>query len=629
MRLFKRLFFVFSLTIVGFNFHFSQTGPAGVGDNTSNVLWLKADGGTSSKVNGDPVSFWIDESGNGNTVAQGNANQQPIYLTNGINGMPVIEFDNNSTANQNDFFSAPDAPELDNTNGLTVFSVVRPQTLGSARSIIAKRNNVGADQSYMFFFFTGNRLFLDLDGNNDRFDTNPIDFPNNTNYILTFLYDGSLAAAQRCRVFSEQNLLRTATETSAAIPDYNSPLVIGATHVGDSRSFGGQMAEIIMYREALNITEKVIVDNYLSGKYNITLSSNDFYAGDLPVNDDYDFEIAGIGQTSVTDNHVAFANTVSGGLGIQYQSGFDNGDYLMVGHKFPSNAINTVDINVVAGGPLEARWERIWYFDITNTGAAINTQISFDISDGGMGDAVTAGTDSDYKLLYRSGTSGNWTIVATANAVLGDRIFFNYSFNADAEDGYYTIGTLEMIQSPLPVELTFFDANVIENSDVKLEWETASEINNNYFEIQHSKDGVNFKTIGKVIGAGNSSVTNRYHLMHKNPNEGVNYYKLYQVDFDGTKTEEGIEIVNLKMDTYFEVFPNPANDVINFISNTKEEGRVTIVDLNGKLIYQSDLIYETNKNVLNIESLENGIYFVQFYDKYNELLKSVKFIKEK
>ena len=160
-----------------------------------------------------------------------------------------------------------------------------------------------------------------------------------------------------------------------------------------------------------------------------------------------------------------------------------------------------------AGGPIELRWERVWYMDVTNSGAAINTNITFDISDGEMGSAIAAGTASDYKLLYRAGTSGVWTIVSSALSTAGDQINFNYSFNTNADDGYYTIGTMDMLGSPLPIELLSFDGKIKDGTSY-LTWKTASEINNDYFEIEKSTDGINFESIGKVTGAGNSTSVN-------------------------------------------------------------------------------------------------------------------------
>src|SRR5690606_25858411 len=91
------------------------------------------------------------------------------------------------------------------------------------------------------------------------------------------------------------------SESASTIPDYNSPLILGSTNIGDSRAFGGYMSEIIIYRKSLNITERIIVNNYLSAKYNIPLSSNDLYLMDNPANGNYDHDVAGIGRLTASD----------------------------------------------------------------------------------------------------------------------------------------------------------------------------------------------------------------------------------------------------------------------------------------------------------------------------------------
>ena len=120
---------------------------------------------------------------------------------------------------------------------------------------------------------------------------------------------------------------------------------------------------------------------------------------------------------------------------------------------------------------------RIWYIDITNTSTNINTNIEFDMSDGGIGNVIAAPA-SNYVLLYRAGTSGNWTELTTASAIVGDRVQFNgYDL---VSDGYYTIGSKDASSSPLPIELLNFSA-IKNESKVDIEWQTVSEKFNDYF----------------------------------------------------------------------------------------------------------------------------------------------------
>lgn len=121
-RIFKNYGFLLSLSfllIAQFQALLAQTGPGGVDNSTNNVLWLRADAIISS--NNQPLDEWRDQSGNGNHVRQANPVQQPLFITNFMNGYPVVRFDNNNAANQNDFMWGDDDDSLDGTNGLTIF----------------------------------------------------------------------------------------------------------------------------------------------------------------------------------------------------------------------------------------------------------------------------------------------------------------------------------------------------------------------------------------------------------------------------------------------------------------------------------------------------------------------------
>ena len=71
-----------------------QTGPGGVGNSTNNLLWLKADIGTSTTINGNPVSLWLDQSGNAMNATQDTVFRQPEFVSNAINGRPSILLNN-------------------------------------------------------------------------------------------------------------------------------------------------------------------------------------------------------------------------------------------------------------------------------------------------------------------------------------------------------------------------------------------------------------------------------------------------------------------------------------------------------------------------------------------------------
>jgi hypothetical protein len=88
---------------------FSQTGPAGVGSSSTNIIWLKADAGSSTTTSGNAVSQWNDQSGNNNNVSQATATRQPLYrssVAGAFNGMPAMELDNDPA--DYDYLTCPD-----------------------------------------------------------------------------------------------------------------------------------------------------------------------------------------------------------------------------------------------------------------------------------------------------------------------------------------------------------------------------------------------------------------------------------------------------------------------------------------------------------------------------------------
>lgn len=164
-----------------------------------------------------------------------------------------------------------------------------------------------------------------------------------------------------------------------------------------------------------------------------------------------------------------------------------------------------------------------------------------------------------------------------------------------------------MLTLALPVDLISFDANSIDNKKVNLNWATASEINNSHFEIERSEDGERFSVIDIVKGEGNTTLTQRYEAVDKKPVVGLNYYRLKQVDFDGSFEYSKIEVAEIKSNSW-KVYPNPANDVL-FVEGIEDTNfHVLIYNQLGRLIKRID----TSDNELDISEIPTGVYYLQF-----------------
>lgn len=170
----------------------------------------------------------------------------------------------------------------------------------------------------------------------------------------------------------------------------------------------------------------------------------------------------------------------------------------------------------------------------------------------------------------------------------------------------------------LPVELLSFEAK-LEPAFVELGWQTASEINNDYFEILRSTDGINFTKIGKVEGAGNSNQILKYSFIDTHPIYGTSYYQLRQVDFNGENSYSLIREVYFS-DLEIQVYPNPANGILT-IANYQGK-TISVYDLAGKLIDK----FHVKNHSIDISSLEKGVYLLQFSTLSQT--KTVKLIKE-
>ncbi|MFP4289584.1 MAG: T9SS type A sorting domain-containing protein [Bacteroidales bacterium] len=171
----------------------------------------------------------------------------------------------------------------------------------------------------------------------------------------------------------------------------------------------------------------------------------------------------------------------------------------------------------------------------------------------------------------------------------------------------------------LPVSLLSFEAKM-KNQVVYIEWITASEINNHFFTVEKSANGIHFSDLVKVTGAGTTSSAMYYDATDKNPLRGTTYYRLKQTDFDGSYKYSDIIAVsnNNPIDSdAFRIYPNPAgSDNINIAASGEKDVNFNIFDLTGKKVY-SGTAYAMTINNINIEMLAKGLYTVVFYGHEN------------
>jgi hypothetical protein len=163
----------------------------------------------------------------------------------------------------------------------------------------------------------------------------------------------------------------------------------------------------------------------------------------------------------------------------------------------------------------------------------------------------------------------------------------------------------------LPVGLTSF-AIAMDHNLARLNWSTASEVNNDFFEIQRSSEGTLWETIGLRKGAGNSTAPQLYELEDKKPLRGLSYYRLKQVDFDGTVNFSPPRSLVNSPELDFRVYPLPAKEIARINTNNKLVDRIEVVDILGTPMLV-DQAMENGEYVLSIAHLQSGVYSVGIY----------------
>ena len=229
----------------------------------------------------------------------------------------------------------------------------------------------------------------------------------------------------------------------------------------------------------------------------------------------------------------------------------------------------------------------------------------------GDGFTSTAGVPGPHTY----GSIGTYTVSLTVTDAVGCVQTFSQTVN---------IGCI------LPVTLTLFDAQ-FSYGKVNINWITETEINNNYFTVERSTDGILFEAVSIVKGAGNSNNRISYSSLDLKPKKGISYYRLKQTDYDGNF--EYFEPVAVSVKNSFDdvlVYPNPVtgNGFIEFSSMQEMAQTISIYDISGRVVYEKlyDVKKGGNKLVLETTNLTKGMYFIRLADGAEGV--NIKFIKE-
>jgi len=256
------------------------------------------------------------------------------------------------------------------------------------------------------------------------------------------------------------------------------------------------------------------------------------------------------------------------------------------------------------------------YWDISRSGTVrAKIELTWNTSTSN----ISATNFSNLGIVHFNGSS--WDVITTGEQ----------TGVGDATSGYVTSGFYDNY-SPftlakglstlaiLPVELLSFEGRDVQGS-VELFWSTASEKNNDYFEIERSFDGNEFVKIGVINGQGNSNSVVNYEFVDNYP-YSIGYYRLKQVDFDGTSSYSSVILVNAVSYNDLEVYPNPVKELLKIRSKVSmNNSLITIRDVMGRSYIIKTIETEINGVELDVSQLKPGVYIIVVQQEGFILLK--------
>ena len=204
---------------------------------------------------------------------------------------------------------------------------------------------------------------------------------------------------------------------------------------------------------------------------------------------------------------------------------------------------------------------------------------------------------------------------------------FNINTGTQSVASNATYKILLVKTAVLPVKLVYFRGTKQTDGNL-LEWKTASEQNNDRFEIERSADGRQFTAIASVPGSGSSSSDLLYSYKDSAPLNGLNYYRLKQINVDGSHTYSEIIIIRFEGKVKsFLLYPNPVNEmlIVEFDNAVSGDLIIKIFDVNGHQLIRQEKSVSSRQLYINTSRLPAGSYFIEI--EVNKTQYTNKFIK--
>ncbi len=225
---------------------------------------------------------------------------------------------------------------------------------------------------------------------------------------------------------------------------------------------------------------------------------------------------------------------------------------------------------------------------------------------------------------YNPGNLTLGVVTATGLTIGHTYILMVDGYSGDQCDFTVTNWTGTGILDPinLSIELIYFNITADEKYN-QLFWETASEYNNDYFNIEKSYDGITFSEVAQIEGSGSTNKSTQYSYIDAEERFVTTYYRLIAVNYNGEKTKS--EIVSVKRDTekigILSIYPNPAKTdlYIDIKAEFPQKSQIQLLNQMGIALITQEIY---NPNIItvhiNIENLQNGVYYVRYTDEQNK-----------
>ena len=369
--------------------------------------------------------------------------------------------------------------------------------------------------------------------------------------------------------------------------------------------------------------QNVKINNTYGTSPQITTDGAVFIYGDLDLTD-------GIVQTTSVNKIYMMDNaTTSNASSVSYVEGpitkvgndsFDfpvglNGDYAPIGMTAPSTTGNYFTAQYYQDNPGSIYDASSKDANIESLSATEYWTLDRDIGSSSV--AVTLSRSSGRSDSLS--TINNYLVCRWDGSTWQDH--GNSANSGDYSNGTVTSGSVSSF-SPfafgktsvpviLPVELLSFSAS-LEEQAVSLDWVTASENNNNFFEIQRSTSKGDWEVIGEVLGFGTTTEMKDYTFADMSPLSGIAYYRLRQVDFNGQFEYTNIVSVNSKsalMAIDFSVYPNPCNNKV-IVKGLGERDIIRVFNSLGQEIHIQSTFNSIDEQMIDLSGLPIGTYMI-------------------